>query len=153
MDEIIEAIASDTCVGILLVDTLKFEDGCAANVLPHSGKRKAKSVAQSAEDGEEADGTVRRMAHSLPGGRINKDRGFVGHYVVLVSYRAEDQTFQVSDPGVAAERRTIHRDALEAARKQHGTDEDLLVIDLSDAADAADSAPAEGGGSGKRRGV
>eukprot|EP00960_Hanusia_phi_P011978 348313-Hanusia_phi.AAC.2 len=38
--------------------------------------------------------------------------------------------FEIADPGVEAERRLIQKDALEHARKQHGTDEDLLVIDV-----------------------
>jgi hypothetical protein len=44
----------------------------------------------------------------------------VGHYVVLVQYDRESDTFQVCDPGVAADRRCIKRDALDRARKQHG---------------------------------
>ena len=37
------------------------------------------------------------------------DRGFVGHYVVLVAYDAQQDIFQVSDPGVAAGVRAAQR--------------------------------------------
>ena len=39
---------------------------------------------------------------------------------VLVAYDAQQDTFQVSDPGVAAERRAIKKESLDRARKQHG---------------------------------
>lgn len=121
MDQIIQAVRKETCVAIVLVDTQRFEQGCSA-----AAERRRK-LGRGMEEGEE--GALQRLPHSLPPSGI--DRGFVGHYVVLVAYEEEEQVFEVSDPGVAADRRIIDRNALELARKRHGTDEDLLVIDIA----------------------
>jgi len=119
MEQIIGAIAKETCVCIMLVDTQRFERGCA-----ESAEKRRKSGRGAGVCGEEE-----RLPHSLPPTGI--DRGFVGHYVVLVSYCEDERVFEISDPGVAADRRIIDRDALEVSRKRRGTDEDLLVIDVS----------------------
>ena len=37
-----------------------------------------------------------------------------------MSYDTEQDTFQVSDPGICAERRAIKKDVLDRARRQHG---------------------------------
>jgi len=123
MDQIIEALKKETCVTIVLVDTQRFEEGCAA-----VAERRRKQGRGATLESEEA-AALQRLPHSLPPTGI--DRGFVGHYVVLVAYREDQDVFEISDPGVAAERRVIDRVALELARKRHGTDEDLLVIDVA----------------------
>ncbi|EKX39016.1 hypothetical protein GUITHDRAFT_114894 [Guillardia theta CCMP2712] len=112
IDQIIEALVKDTCVIMIL--------GCADASAMLKGKQ--------SETGEEAGQGTERMPHSLPS--VGIDTGFVGHYVILIAYHTEKQMFEIADPGVEAERRLIQKDALEHARKQHGTDEDLLVIDV-----------------------
>ena len=112
IDTIIHFLQPETSVVIILVDTKCFELGCAEEKLRASRSR---SGANSSY--------VARLPESIPS--MGVDRGFVGHYVVLVAYDKAQDTFQVSDPGVAAERRAIKKDALDLARKQHGLTENL----------------------------
>jgi hypothetical protein len=118
IDTIIHFLQPETSVVIILVDTKCFELGCAEEKLRASRSR---SGANSSY--------VARLPESIPS--MGVDRGFVGHYVVLVAYDKAQDTFQVSDPGVAAERRAIKKDALDLARKRHGLTEISLSVCLS----------------------
>lgn len=55
--------------------------------------------------------------------------GYVGHYVVLLGYDAQRDTFRLLDPArPAAEPLVVAASDVHAARRCHGTDEDLLVV-------------------------
>lgn len=54
--------------------------------------------------------------------------GYVGHYVLLTGYDDVRCGYYVMDPAKTAQAEFVPASALEAARRSHGTDEDLLVI-------------------------
>ena len=57
--------------------------------------------------------------------------GYVGHYVVLVGYDAARDAFRLLDPArPAAEPLLVPSKELHAARRSHGTDEDLIVVPI-----------------------
>ena len=57
--------------------------------------------------------------------------GYVGHYVVLVGYDAARDAFRLLDPArPAAEPLLVPAKELHAARRSHGTDEDLIVVPI-----------------------
>jgi len=145
MEEILATASKETCVVIMLVDTQRFETGCAeagerikkreqsSRARGEAARGKAKPKSAGFDEDEEDHGdclTTERMPHSLPS-NVSVDSGFVGHYVVLVRALEEDNLVEVCDPGVVADRRVIDRESLDQARKAHGTDEDILVIDVA----------------------
>ena len=62
------------------------------------------------------------LSHCFAGG------GYVGHYVLITGFDDARQGYVIKDPGGASETCVVDRDDLDAARRSHGTDEDLLVI-------------------------
>ena len=56
------------------------------------------------------------------------EASFSGHYVLLVGLDDERGGFLINDPARDDERTFVHSDALEAARRAEGTDEDLLLV-------------------------
>ena len=56
--------------------------------------------------------------------------GYLGHYILITSYNAQLQGYYILDPAGADDYTFIPDENLNAARKSHGTDEDLLVIPL-----------------------
>jgi len=58
----------------------------------------------------------------------NKEKGFLGHFVVVTGF--DDENVFVHDHGLndPKENRGIKREVFEAARKSLGTDEDVIVI-------------------------
>jgi hypothetical protein len=58
--------------------------------------------------------------------------GYVGHYIVLVGYDAVSDSFKLLDPArPSTEPLLVPSATLNTARTSHGTDEDLIVIPLS----------------------
>ena len=57
---------------------------------------------------------------------------YVGHYIVLVGYDAATDAFHVLDPARPADEPLVVSAAdLHTARRSHGTDEDLLLVPIS----------------------
>jgi hypothetical protein len=57
--------------------------------------------------------------------------GYVGHYVLLTRYDAERDGYLILDPAKQAEEGIfVTSQNLHAARRSHGTDEDLVVVPL-----------------------
>ena len=54
--------------------------------------------------------------------------GFIGHYIIVCGYNANNNTICVADPAAYEARVYVRLPDFEAARKAFGTDEDLLVI-------------------------
>lgn len=54
--------------------------------------------------------------------------GYVGHYVLIVSYDEKRDGFLIQDPARSAEQILVPARDLHAARRCHGTDEDLVII-------------------------
>lgn len=128
MPEILSAIARESSVIIILVDTQMFENGCT-EAGERMKKRRHEAQSGGGGGGVEQDLVGARLPHSLPS-HVDTEAGFVGHYVVLIRYLENDGLVEVADPGVGLERRIIGEEALDKARKAHGTDEDLLIIDV-----------------------
>ncbi|CAM6092601.1 unnamed protein product [Calypogeia fissa] len=56
------------------------------------------------------------------------DTGYTGHYVVICGYDLETDEFEIRDPASSSGSGRISLDALDAARKSFGTDEDILFV-------------------------
>ncbi|KAL1526872.1 hypothetical protein AB1Y20_015563 [Prymnesium parvum] len=54
--------------------------------------------------------------------------GYVGHYVLITGYNTDQKGYYVMDPAKTPEPLFVSCEALDVARKTHGTDEDLLLI-------------------------
>ncbi|CAH9098957.1 unnamed protein product [Cuscuta epithymum] len=63
---------------------------------------------------------------------ICNDRpGYIGHYVVICGYDEDTDTFEIRDPASSQKHERVSSRCLEEARKSFGTDEDLLLIRLT----------------------
>ncbi|VFQ77439.1 unnamed protein product [Cuscuta campestris] len=58
--------------------------------------------------------------------------GYTGHYVVICGYDSGTDTFEIRDPASSQEHERVSSRCLEEARKAFGTDEDLLLIRLTE---------------------
>lgn len=70
---------------------------------------------------------------SLNSAHIKETRksSFAGHYIVLIRFDSREQVFEYLDPARGARpARKISPERLDKARKQDGTDEDILILDL-----------------------
>lgn len=129
MSDILKALEKDWCVVIILVDTQLFENGCT-----EAGEKLKKRRQEGGAGGNKEEDLVgARLPHSLPS-NVDTEAGFVGHYVVLIRHLESEDLIEVADPGVGLERRIIGKNSLEKARKAHGTDEDMLVINVGSVA-------------------
>ena len=54
--------------------------------------------------------------------------GYVGHYVLLTGFDASRDGYYIKDPAKPSEELFVHSEHLHAARRAHGTDEDLILI-------------------------
>jgi hypothetical protein len=54
--------------------------------------------------------------------------GYVGHYVLLTGFDASRDGYYIKDPAKPSEELFVHSEHLHAARRAHGTDEDLIII-------------------------
>jgi hypothetical protein len=54
--------------------------------------------------------------------------GYVGHYVLITSYDSKRRGYYILDPAGVDGLAFIPDEAMSAARRSHGTDEDLLII-------------------------
>lgn len=54
--------------------------------------------------------------------------GYVGHYVLLIKYDETREGFLILDPARSAEQIFVPARDLHAARRCHGTDEDLVIV-------------------------
>lgn len=55
---------------------------------------------------------------------------FVGHYIVLIGYDSDSDSFYYRDPGTSEELCKINSSVLERAKNSPGTDHDMIVIKL-----------------------
>lgn len=55
---------------------------------------------------------------------------FVGHYIVLIGYKAEEDSFYYRDPGSDELVCKCHSSVLEKAKNAIGTDHDMIVVKL-----------------------
>mmetsp|Transcript_12332 Transcript_12332/g.18483 ORF Transcript_12332/g.18483 Transcript_12332/m.18483 type:complete len:293 (-) Transcript_12332:103-981(-) len=62
---------------------------------------------------------------------IRGSTSYRGHYLILVGYCPENDAFVARDPAVADDFVFLPSHTLDFARKSFGTDEDLIVVDLS----------------------
>ena len=62
---------------------------------------------------------------------IKDPTGYLGHYIIIHRYDEESDLFYYKDPNVLQPCSRISADRLEVARKAFGTDEDIIIIDLS----------------------
>ena len=61
--------------------------------------------------------------------------GYSGHYVLLVGVDEAQDGYLIRDPARAEETTLVPSEALHAARRAHGTDEDLVIIPLDQRSD------------------
>ena len=54
--------------------------------------------------------------------------GYIGHYVLLTGFDKARDGYYLLDPAKQCDELFVHSEHLHAARRAHGTDEDLIVI-------------------------
>lgn len=54
--------------------------------------------------------------------------GYIGHYVLLTGFDEARDGYYLLDPAKQCDELFVHSEHLHAARRAHGTDEDLIVI-------------------------
>ena len=54
--------------------------------------------------------------------------GYIGHYVLLTGFDEARDGYYLLDPAKQCDDLFVHSEHLHAARRAHGTDEDLIVI-------------------------
>lgn len=59
--------------------------------------------------------------------------GYQGHYILVLGYQETSKSFVYYNPGATGHRgaSVVHRDLLDIARTAEGTDQDILVIQLT----------------------
>lgn len=62
----------------------------------------------------------------------NDDTFYCGHYIVLYGFDRKSKKYFAKDPAADEDTTFIHDDALTAARKAFGTDEDIIFIPIYD---------------------
>merc|ERR1712087_50857 len=65
--------------------------------------------------------------------------GYVGHYVLITTFDAREDTYCLKDPAQSSEHYLVPSSDLDAARFSHGTDEDLIIIPWDQGSEQADS--------------
>nr|CAB3465063.1 unnamed protein product [Digitaria exilis] len=63
--------------------------------------------------------------------QLNEDSDYMGHYVVICGYDADDCEFEIRDPASSRKRERVTMKSLDEARKSFGTDEDILLVSLT----------------------
>ncbi|KAG2627119.1 hypothetical protein PVAP13_3KG227129 [Panicum virgatum] len=63
--------------------------------------------------------------------QLNEDSDYMGHYVVICGYDADDCEFEIRDPASSRKRERVKMKSLDEARKSFGTDEDILLVSLT----------------------
>ncbi|AQK40701.1 guanylyl cyclase 1 [Zea mays] len=61
----------------------------------------------------------------------NDEPDYMGHYVVICGYDADDCEFEIRYPASARKRERVTMKSLDEARKSFGTDEDILLVSLT----------------------
>ncbi|CAN6328030.1 unnamed protein product [Urochloa humidicola] len=63
--------------------------------------------------------------------QLNEDSDYMGHYIIICGYDADDCEFEIRDPASSRKRERVTMKSLDEARKSFGTDEDILLISLT----------------------
>ncbi|CAD6333640.1 unnamed protein product [Miscanthus lutarioriparius] len=63
--------------------------------------------------------------------QFNEESDYMGHYVVVCGYDADDCEFEIRDPASSRKRERVTMKSLDEARKSFGTDEDILLVSLT----------------------
>ncbi|OEL36015.1 hypothetical protein BAE44_0002966 [Dichanthelium oligosanthes] len=63
--------------------------------------------------------------------QVNEDSDYMGHYVIICGYDADDCEFEIRDPASSRKRERVTMKSLDEARKSFGTDEDILLVSLT----------------------
>ncbi|CAD6271971.1 unnamed protein product [Miscanthus lutarioriparius] len=63
--------------------------------------------------------------------QLNEESDYMGHYVVICGYDADDCEFEIRDPASSRKRERVTMKSLDEARKSFGTDEDILLVSLT----------------------
>ncbi|KAI8905506.1 Guanylyl cyclase [Gorgonomyces haynaldii] len=70
------------------------------------------------------------ISYGKSGYQFLTESEFVGHYIVLIGYDAEQDIFFYRDPGTNAQVCTITSQDLDRARSAQGTDHDLIIVKI-----------------------
>ena len=70
----------------------------------------------------------------LPRARASSSRGhsprsgYVGHYILITGYDESRRGYYIKDPAKSPDADFVPSEAVDRARRSHGTDEDLVII-------------------------
>ena len=114
-------VTQDGCVVIALVDKRKVRlIECSG---AQCGQANAESLPRPAQLHDHLDTSFLELQHCL-----GVNSGYMGHYILVCGYSAEQHSFVVQDPASSRAAIMLPEAALDSARKTFGTDEDLLFV-------------------------
>lgn len=120
--------ASSIWLLILLVDKRKLKVSLEHETVRNSkNKNKTSGIINRVFGQFEEQGIGHRNPNAL-NPNANPNNGYTGHYVVVCGYDFNNDFFEIRDPAVGEKNLFISSADLEKARKEFGTDEDMLLV-------------------------